>query len=99
MVFLLVVVLGSAVTAARAGAEAKSVYDSKKRSSADWPMDRGDAGRSGYSVESLPGKLCMHWRRASLHAPRPAWLSRDTRMPFDRAYRTVIADGVLFFGS
>jgi len=64
-----------------------------------WPVYRGDNFRSGYSIESLPADLSRHWTYQARHAPRPAWSGRDTRMPFDRAYHTVIADGTLFFGS
>ena len=64
-----------------------------------WPVYRGDNFRSGYSIESLPANLALHWTYQARHAPRPAWSGRDTRMPFDRAYHTVIADGTLFFGS
>ena len=66
---------------------------------ADWPTYRADAGRSGYTADALPSKLSLAWQRTAAHAPQPAWSGRDTRMPFDQAYHTVIADGRLFFGS
>ncbi|NQU20817.1 MAG: PQQ-binding-like beta-propeller repeat protein [Candidatus Nealsonbacteria bacterium] len=65
----------------------------------DWPTCRGDAGRSGYTADALPAELSLRWTVRSRHAPRPAWSGRDTRMPFDRAYRPVIAGEKLFFGS
>lgn len=65
---------------------------------ADWPMYRGDAARSGYTVESLPAKLSQAWIYRPAHAPTPAW-PRDERMMFDRAHDVVVADGLLFFGS
>ena len=64
-----------------------------------WPAYRGDNFRSGYSIESLPAKLAVHWTYKARHAPRPAWTGPDTRMHYDHAYHTVIADGVVFFGS
>ena len=65
----------------------------------DWPTYNRDAGRTGYTEESLGENLQLLWTRESLHAPQPAWVGRDTRMPFDYAYQTVIADGTLFYGS
>ena len=66
---------------------------------ADWPTYRGDAGRSGCTPEQLPKQLSLRWTYKARHAPRPAWSGRDTRMPFDRAYHTVVAGQTLFFGS
>ena len=66
---------------------------------ADWPQYRADAARSGYSPDKLPAKLAPQWVYRPMHAPTPAWQGDDTRMPFDYAFHTVIADGVLFFGS
>ncbi len=66
---------------------------------ADWPMFRADAGRTGYTSQTLPAKLSLRWVRQARHAPEPAWRGRDTRMPFDHAYLPVIADGTLYFGS
>ena len=64
---------------------------------ADWPMFRADAARSGYTPEPLPAKLSLQWTYQPRHRPTPAWTGRDTRMPFDHAYHTVIADGTLYF--
>jgi len=66
---------------------------------ADWPTYRGDGGRSGYTAETLPEKLSLRWTYKSRHAPQPAWSPRDTRMPFDQAYRPVVAGEMLYFGS
>ena len=65
----------------------------------DWSTYRGDANRNGYTADPLPEELQLAWTYKSRHAPLPAWSGRDTRMPFDCAYHTVIADGTLFFGS
>ncbi len=66
---------------------------------ADWPTYRGDGRRSGYTPEALPTGLSLRWTYTSGHAPLPAWPGRDTRMPLDRAFHTVIAGKALFFGS
>lgn len=65
---------------------------------ADWPMYRGDAARTGYTSEELPSPLKQRWRHDASHVPQPAW-PRSPRMPFDRAYHTVIGNGYVFFGS
>ena len=65
---------------------------------ADWPMHRAGAARTGYTAEKLPGQLKLRWRHDAPHAPQPAW-PRSARMPFDRAYQTVIGNGRVFFGS
>ncbi len=65
----------------------------------DWPTYRADAGRSGYTSEQLPASLSLQWIYKHRHAPQPAWQGADTRMRFDYAYHTVVADGSLFFGS
>jgi len=66
---------------------------------ADWPTYRGDARRSNYTAETLPAELSLAWQYEPGHAPQPAWSGRDTRTPYDRCYNTVIANGMLFFGS
>ena len=66
---------------------------------ADWPTYRQNAGRCGYTADTLPSELTLDWQRTAVHAPQPAWSGRDTRMPFDQAYHPVIAEGLLFFGS
>jgi len=84
-------------------------------SAGDWPMYGYDAKRSGSTRERLPAKLNLRWIYQPVHSPQPAWPRSDLapydyqaerydkhdhgRMPFDRAYHTVIADGTLFFGS
>jgi len=65
---------------------------------ADWPMFLGDSGRTGFTKESLPETLHVQWTYRPVHPPAPAW-PRDDRMSFDRAFHTVAADGLLFFGS
>lgn len=64
----------------------------------DWPTFRGDSMRSGYTTEDLPGNLASCWSYKPRHAPMPAWPGSDTRMPFDRAFHTVIAGNTLLFG-
>ncbi|MBI5684605.1 MAG: PQQ-binding-like beta-propeller repeat protein [Verrucomicrobia bacterium] len=66
---------------------------------ADWPTFRGDAMRSGYTADALPEELSLCWSYKPRHAPQPAWPGTDTRMPFDRAFHTVITGDTLLFGS
>jgi len=66
---------------------------------ADWPQYRADAARNGYTAESIAADLSPRWVRKAGHAPDPAWVGTDTRMPFDHAYHAVVAGDTLFFGS
>ena len=66
--------------------------------SADWPMFRGDAARSGYASEPLDSELHLLWTHQPQHPPHVAW-PRRTRLNFDRVYHVVVADQLLFFGS
>ncbi|MCX6906905.1 MAG: PQQ-binding-like beta-propeller repeat protein [Verrucomicrobia bacterium] len=65
----------------------------------DWPTYRGDGMRSGYTADALPEDLSLCWSYKPSHAPQPAWPGADTRMPFDRAFHTVITGDTLLFGS
>lgn len=65
---------------------------------ADWPMYRGNAGRTGYTPGSLPAELALRWSFELPHAPQPAW-PRSERMPEDRACQVVVAGGAVFFGN
>ncbi len=65
---------------------------------ADWPVFRHDAARSAYTEEALPDTLSLRWSFQASQAPRPAWPRQD-RMPFDRAFHIVAAEGLVFFGS
>ncbi len=64
---------------------------------ADWPMFRGDAGRTGYSPEPLPAQLSLQWVYRPRHAPAPAWPSAP-RLAFDHANHVAVAGGAVFFG-
>ena len=64
----------------------------------NWSQYRADAGRTGYTDQELPDDLSLNWFYQQ-NAPSPAWQGVHTRMPFDYAYQTVIADKRLFFGS
>ncbi len=68
-----------------------------RTATADWPMYRNDAGRTGYTESSLAPELARRWQRTSPHRPRRAW-PRSDRMQFDRAFQPVIAAGRLFYG-
>ncbi|MCP4259640.1 MAG: PQQ-binding-like beta-propeller repeat protein [Planctomycetes bacterium] len=65
----------------------------------NWPQFRADAARSGYTSQYLPANLSLRWVYKPLHPPQPAWQAKDTRMPFDHALHTIIAEGLVFFGS
>jgi len=65
--------------------------------SADWPIYRGDAGRTAYTEEAIPADLSLAWVHRSPHAPQPAW-PRSDRMTFDRAYHVVVAGDQVFYG-
>ncbi|MEC9351982.1 MAG: PQQ-binding-like beta-propeller repeat protein, partial [Planctomycetota bacterium] len=62
-----------------------------------WSTYRGDSARSGYTSDELPRQLSLQWTYRS-HLPDSAWPSSD-RQEFDRAFHTVVAGGLLFFGS
>ena len=64
----------------------------------DWPQYRKDAGRTGYTAESLPVGLRLVWTHEARQPPTPAW-PRSRRMTFDHAYQPVVAAGRLHFGS
>ena len=64
-----------------------------------WSQFRADAARSGYTSQHLPASLSLRWVYQPLHPPQPAWRAEDTRMPFDHAYHTIIAEGMVLFGS
>lgn len=75
-----------------------SVVFGTRPAKADWPMYRMDAGRTGYTAESLPGKLSLRWAYKSHHPPVPAW-PRSDRMTFDRSGHVVVAGAKVIFGS
>ncbi len=64
---------------------------------ADWPLQRGDAGRTGYTAESLAGPLQPMWVYRASHPPQTAW-PRSDRQTFDRAIHPVIVGQTAFWG-
>jgi len=67
----------------------------------DWPQYRGDAARSGYTAETLAGKLAAKWVFKG-PAPHRAWVGRSlalSRMKFDWAHSVAVAGGTVVFGS
>jgi len=75
----------------------------------DWPTYQHDNQRSGITPESLKLPLNEVWRYDAPNAPRPAWpdpakydfaKSNDDplrpREVYDRAFHTVVADGMLY---
>lgn len=66
---------------------------------ADWPVFGGNAARTGYSADSLPGgTLHLQWVVHASQPPVPAW-PVSTRLGFDRVFQPVAAGGRVFFGS
>ncbi len=64
-----------------------------------WPMWRYDAFRSSATSTELADDLQLHWSR-DLPSPRPAFPPHvRPRLCFDRTYRPVAADGLLFVPS
>ena len=62
----------------------------------DWPMWRGDPGRTASSSETLPESLTVNWSR-QLPSPAPAY--EDVRLRFDAAPEPVILGSRLFLAS
>ena len=65
--------------------------------SADWPMWRNDAQRSGASTAELPAELHLQWSR-QLPPPMPAW-PNESRLHFDASYEPVVLGSRMFIGS
>ncbi|MFP6762743.1 MAG: PQQ-binding-like beta-propeller repeat protein, partial [Planctomycetaceae bacterium] len=66
-------------------------------SSADWPMWRHDALRSGSTSTELPDRLHVQWTR-QLPAPAPAW-PNEARLHFDASYEPVVLGSRMYVGS
>ncbi|MEN6427940.1 MAG: hypothetical protein ABFE13_21515, partial [Phycisphaerales bacterium] len=65
---------------------------------ADWPMWRCDASRSGASPVSLPADLHLQWVR-ELPKPAPAWREEQYKLQFDRSYEPVVMGRQIFVPS
>ncbi|MCP4171206.1 MAG: PQQ-binding-like beta-propeller repeat protein [Fuerstiella sp.] len=70
---------------------------SDRSASADWPMWRHDAQRSGASDSELPAELHLQWTR-QLPSALPAW-PNESRLHFDASYEPVVLGSRMFFGS
>lgn len=74
---------------------------------ADWPAMHGNADHTGVTSEQLTLPLSLAWVTQADQAPSPAFPRRmatvrnPTSIPlsYDYAYRTVIADNRLYFGT
>jgi outer membrane protein assembly factor BamB len=76
---------------------------------ADWPTDRGDNARTGATDEVLSMPLHAAWSIKAPAAPHLAWSSGEGRVVegkllghrirFDDAFRTVVSEGRMYFGS
>ncbi|HUQ68604.1 MAG TPA: PQQ-binding-like beta-propeller repeat protein, partial [Planctomycetaceae bacterium] len=75
----------------------------------DWPTDGGSNARLQSSSERLADSLPLRWTYQAPAAPKLAWSSAEgrtmegklmgSRIRFDDAFRTVIVDGRVYFGS
>ncbi len=78
---------------------------------AEWPTFRGDDRRSGVAREALRPPLRESWVRQAALEPRPAWPAPaeanisagfhglSSALTYDRAFHTVAAQGLVYFGS
>lgn len=76
---------------------------------ADWLTDRGDNARTGATNDVLALPLQPAWSIRAPAAPRLAWSSAEGRViegklighrvRFDDAFRTVVSDGRVYYGS
>ena len=64
----------------------------------DWPTYRGDAGRTGFTENSLPQNLSLGWVYTPKHKPNPSWPD-NVKMNYDHAFQTVISEKILYFCS
>ena len=68
----------------------------------EWPTYRGDANRSGITVDAVRPPLSLNWKYVSPHPPKPAWPMPAEEMPrthYDNAFHVAIAGGSVYFGS
>ena len=65
-------------------------------SASDWPMWRGDAGRTGVTDEQLPESSALRWVR---HLPALVPAYRSDRLQFDAGYEPVVSGGLVVVGS
>ena len=76
---------------------------------ADWPTERADNARTGATDDVLPMPLHAAWSIKAPAAPHLAWSSGEGRViegkllghriRFDDAFRTVVSDGRMYYGS
>ena len=64
----------------------------------DWVQYRGDAGRSGYTSETVPAELALLWTYQPSHPPHVAW-REESRLMFDGAFCVVADSERAYFGS
>lgn len=87
--------LAVGLTAAAAAAASRAAPGGGE---ADWPMWRGNAGRTAATSRALPAELHLRWVRR-LEAPAPAWPESQSKIRFDVSYEPVAAGKRLFVGS
>ena len=67
-----------------------------------WSTYRANPMRSGEIENTVGPALSLQWKYVPVHPPRPAWPLPSEEMPRmhnDNAYHTVVADGVVYWGS
>lgn len=62
---------------------------------ADRPAYNADAGRSGYTRETIPTELKLSWSFKLPHAPTPAW-ARNRCIRYNDVFQSVVAGGKVF---
>lgn len=78
--------------------EALAAPAASQPASADWPMWRGDAGRTAAGPAQFPADLHLRWSRR-LGTPVPAWPASQPKIRFDATYEPVAAGKRLFVPS
>jgi outer membrane protein assembly factor BamB len=64
----------------------------------DWPAYQADAGRSGYTTQTLSAPLELRWKFHAAHPPVRSW-PQEPHVTYDRVYQPVVAGGRVYFGS
>jgi len=67
-----------------------------------WSTYRANPMRSGAIENTVGPTLSLQWKYVPVHPPKPAWPLPSEEMPRmhnDNAYHTVVADGMVYWGS
>lgn len=91
-------VADNTVTTVSAAKAERTANSHSADDTADWPMWRYNAARSGVTPHKLPSDLQLRWKR-QLPVPIPAWPASQFKLQFDVGYEPVCADGKLLVAS